>query len=173
MLKLAASILVFSVIFLSSVCAEESFAEKERAAALPSTSAKDLQRYANDSDWRIRLAVARRQTAPAKILLQLANDPNADVRAALAHNLRAPRAALEPLVADPEESVRLSLAHCGYTPPDLPEKLLKDPSLEVRQQAVVNLNLPIATLQKIAKQNTDLTDRAKTMLEQRSDELQD
>ncbi len=170
MLKLIIAVILFSITFLSLATAEESYADKARAAALPSTGANDLQRYANDGDWRIRLVVARRQTTPANILVQLANDPKTDVRAALAHNLRAPRAALEPLVADSDESVRLSLAHCGYTPPDLLEKLLLDPSLEVRQQVVVNLNLPIKTLQKIAKQNSDLTDRAKTMLEQRRDE---
>ncbi len=170
MLKLVISVIVFSLTVLPLAVAEESYEDKARAASLPSTSPDDLQRYANDSDWRIRLVVARRQTTPANILIQLASDPSTDVRAGLAHNLRAPRAALEPLVADPEESVRLSLAHCGYTPPDLLEKLLNDASLEVRQQAVINLNLPIETLKKIAKQNSDLTDRAKTMLEQRSDE---
>lgn len=173
MLKVTVLALLSSMFFSSILVAGESFEEKSRAASLPSTSVEDLQRYANDNDWRIRLIIARRQTTPANILIGLANDPRAEVRAALAHNLRAPRAAVAPLVNDPDESVRLSLAHCGYTPPDLLEKLVKDSSEDVRKQAVVNLNLPLQTLKMLARQDSDLSDRAKTMLQQRSDEEAD
>ena len=145
----------------------ESLDNRLRAATLPSTNAVDLKRYAQDKDWQVREVIAKRQSTPSDILISLSNDPSWRVRAALAHNLRAPRAALVPLVNDKSADVRYSVAHCGYTPPDLIINLLTDTDFKVRNQAVVNLNVPIDVLRKIAEGDSDISDTAKAALEKR------
>jgi len=154
----------------TNVIAGETLEERLSAASHPATNTADLFKYAQDDNWRVREVIARRQTAPADVLRLLTNDPVPKVRSALAHNLRAPRDAVAPLVNDPSIDVRLSVAHCGYTPPDLLVKLLEDPELKVRRQAVVNLNVPLDALRRVAQGKSDIADIAHAALEKRESE---
>lgn len=161
------NLLFTAVLFSTQMVWAESIEERIRSAGLPSTNATELLRYAQDNNWQVREVIAKRQTTPSDILLLLAKDPNWRVRSALAHNLSAPRGAIIPLVRDKSADVRFSVAHCGYTPPDLIVKLLDDPDYKVRKQAVVNLNVPLNVLRKIAAGNSDIADTAKGALEKR------
>jgi len=170
MFKLKVFTLVLSVILTTSASASETLDERIRSANLPSTTAEELVKYANDSDSSVRIAVATRQTTPGKLLIKLSKDPDFRVRAAVAHNLRSPEEALKPLVNDPSEDVRFSLAHCGYTPPDILKQLVDDPEPRVRKQLILNPNLEISVLREIAQSESDTAADAQKMLEKRESE---
>ncbi len=164
---LKVTLFIFVSVFSVQSAWAESVDERMRAAGLPATKSAELLKYAKDEDWRVREVVAKRQSTPGDILILLAKDPSWRVRAALAHNLRAPKAAIIPLVNDSSADVRFSVAHCGYTPSDLIVKLLNDPDFKVRNQAVVNLNVPLNVLKEVAAGSSDIADTAKAALEKR------
>ncbi len=162
-------IVAFWMLGLTAMAGED-LDSRLREAALPTTPAARLMQLAHDPDWRVRKAVASQQRAPASVLNVLASDKDARVRAALAHNLRAPVKATMSLVRDPSEDVRYSLAHCGYTDPSVLEKLIDDPSERVRLQLILNPNLPITALERMAREKGVVGERARRMLEQRRKE---
>lgn len=165
-------ILLLGMLFVAPVLAGEGLDSRLRAANHPATLPTQLERLAQDPDWRVRKTVASNQRAPGHVLLGLASDQDARVRAALAHNLRAPVKATISLVNDPAEDVRYSLAHCGYTDPAVLRKLSQDPSVRVRLQLVLNPNLPLDVLKRMEAEDKDrqVVLRASKMLEKRRDQ---
>ena len=108
----------------------------------PNTSADVLTELAKDSDYIVRRNAAGNPNTPADVLTELAKDSDYDVRISVARNPNTPADVLTELAKDSYWCVRSYAAGNPNTSADVLTELAKDSDCDVRRNAAGNPNTP-------------------------------
>jgi len=154
--------------FLEWGAASDYYVWRSIAAAHTSATPEILVALANDTEWRVREAVARNTGTPAQAFLRLAGDPQPKVREAVARNAGTPTEALKTLAGDESLDIRIVIAGRPDTPPDVLARLAEDTAWNVRIAVAHNPAADDETLERLAGDDfRGVSGRARQQLQQR------
>lgn len=106
---------------------------KQLAARHPRIDPDTLAELAQDSDWRVRAAVAENPAAAGVLLEELAGLDVFETRQRVAGHPQTPAATLEQLAEEPDIRIRVEIARNPGTPASLLRQLALDGSSAVRE----------------------------------------
>ncbi|WP_373478314.1 hypothetical protein [Geminocystis sp.] len=109
-----------------------------------------LEKLVTDSEYSVRLEVAKNPNTPVTLLEKMATDSEYSVRLEVVKNPNTPITVLEKLATDSKYYVRLEVVKNPNTPVTVLEKLATDSKYYVRLEVAKNLNTPITLLEKLA-----------------------
>jgi len=143
-------VLISVLIFSTALFAAEDIDLRKRRAGSPGVTMEQLTQLADDSDWRVRQAVARNRKTPAALLEKLARDRDPQVRIGVATNLATTETVFMILAVDPDEQVRSVTARFEYVPVAVLAKMASDKSADIRLEVARNLNTSRDTLRLLS-----------------------
>ena len=144
----------------------DSFAKTEQGEEFKMDFIKQSLKYPNvskeiflrlvNSDYQIRLEIAKKPDAPIEVLIVLAEDGHAFIREEVARNEKTPADVLKTLAEDKENRVRAAVAANKSTPKETLERLTQNDQIAlVRRAVATNENAPPEILSFLADEHNE------------------
>lgn len=120
----------------------------------------DILRYFSTQDWSLRVKVARQAKLPSEILEKLAQDSDDRVREAVAENNSSTIKLLEKLAQDKVDIVRVAVAQNYKSTSAILEQLANDSNVHIRELVANNPNTSFYSLESFTRDKRKVVRRA-------------